>query len=315
MQPVVAEPFVAPDEIENLHEALQALMPPRSDVFLPARKFPTRDSLIRLAKEVGMEGALKGARTCDAVEHFKLQEGLCREEDRQSVRERVDGPTRDKLNDYLRDVGAFDDPDQRTVLGTVRFIATGGGPATPASGIPVVVFDDSGTRTIVLATGTSAANGAYRLPFMFREGQKRWVGVPDASSYRPKVWLDRGTDPHITKDLDVLAAGGAQGFTVSGVVTRPQPGTPGGVGVDGVDVSAYVISEGNRKLSPSVRTDRTGVYAIPTTARAGAELMVAVEDANGVFVARSMSWINAGLDVTRDLVLPVGALGPLGDRR
>lgn len=307
MQPVVAEPFVSPDEIENLHEAMQALMPPRSDVFQPARKFPTRDSLIQLAREVGMEGIYKGARTCDAVEHFKLQEGLCREEDRRSVRQRVDRPTRDKLNDYLRDAGAFDDPDQRTVLGIVRFAATAGNPATPAPGIPVAVFDESGSRTVVFATGVSAADGSYRLPFPFREGQQRWVGVPDASGYRPKVSLARGMDPRITVDLDVLAAGGSQSFNVSGVVKRPQPGTAGGVAVQGVAVSAYVVSEGNRKLLPPAVTDATGAYAIATAARAGAELMVAVEDANGVFVARSMSWINAGLDVTRDLVLPAAS--------
>ena len=105
MQPVNSIPTF-PEDIVNLHEALQALMPPRSDYFKPAGDFPTRDDLVKLARYVGMEGENYGASTSKAVKFFQAQEGL---EPRRAGS--MDKATADKMNEYLQDLGAFDHPD------------------------------------------------------------------------------------------------------------------------------------------------------------------------------------------------------------
>ena len=164
MQAVISYP-VSPEDILNLHEALQALMPPNSDVFKPAGDFPTREHLVKLARRVGMEGEAYGADTGKAVAFFQQQEGL--ETRRPGA---LDPATADKMNQYLKDIGAFDEPDQRVVAGMLR-LASG----APVNGASVCVFDASGSRTVVLNRGVTDNEGRYELPFLFADGHVQFI--------------------------------------------------------------------------------------------------------------------------------------------
>lgn len=297
MQPVTSIPTF-PEDIVNLHEALQALMPPRSDYFKPAGDFPTRDDLVKLSRYVGMEGENYGAYTSKAVTFFQSQEGL---EPRRAGS--MDKVTADKMNEYLQDLGAFDDPDSRVVFGQVRYASAGGTAGAPAPDVPVYVFDESGSRTVVLNKGATNADGRYELPFMFSDGQKRWVGVPVAGGgFDPKAQMSRDPDHKIERNLVVPQVVVTQDFTVQGVVRRAQGEPDAGTPVPNVTVTTFVGSESNRKLTPSATTDASGLYVIKSTAKAGATLFVAIESAAG-FAVRSSSWTNTGGITTRDLEL------------
>ena len=296
MQPVTSLP-TSPEEIVNLHEALQALMPPRSDYFKPAGEFPTKDDLIKLARYVGMEGENYGLYTGKAVKFFQAQEGL---EPRRAGS--MDKKTADKMNEYLQDLGAFDDPDKRVAFGQVRY-ATGGTTGAPAPDTPVYVFDESGSRSVVLNRGSTNSDGRYELSFMFAVGQKRWVGIPVAGGgFDPKAQLSRDSGKRIEENLVVPQVVVTQDFTVQGTVRRAQGQPDAGTPVPNVTVSTFVGSESNRKLTPSATTDANGLYEIKSTAKAGATLFVAIESAAG-FAVRSSSWTNTGGITTRDLEL------------
>ena len=297
MQPVTSIPTL-PEDIVNLHEALQALMPPRSDYFKPAGDFPTRDDLVKLARYVGMEGENYGASTSKAVKFFQAQEGL---EPRRAGS--MDKATADKMNQYLQDLGAFDDPDKRVVFGQVRYAPAGGTTGAPAHDTPVYVFDESGSRTVILNKGSTNSDGRYELSFMFSDGQKRWVGVPVAGGgFDPKVQLTRDRDHRIEKNLVVPQGVVTQDFTVQGAVRRAQGEPDAGMPIPNVTVSAFVASESNRKLTPSGTTVASGQYMIRATAKAGATLFVAIESSTG-FAVRSSSWTNTGGTTTKDLEL------------
>lgn len=297
MQPVTSIPTF-PEDIVNLHEALQALMPPRSDYFKPAGDFPTRDDLVKLARYVGMEGENYGASTSKAVKFFQTQEGL---EPRRAGS--MDKATADKMNQYLQDLGAFDDPDKRVVFGQVRYAPAGGTTGAPAHDTPVYVFDESGSRTVILNKGSTNSDGRYELSFMFSDGQKRWVGVPVAGGgFDPKVQLTRDRDHRIEKNLVVPQGVVTQDFTVQGAVRRAQGEPDAGMPIPNVTVSAFVASESNRKLTPSGTTVASGQYMIRATAKAGATLFVAIESSTG-FAVRSSSWTNTGGTTTKDLEL------------
>ncbi len=297
MQPVISIPTF-PEDIVNLHEALQALMPPRSDYFKPAGEFPTRDDLVKLARYVGMEGENYGASTSKAVKFFQAQEGL---EPRRAGS--MDQVTADKMNEYLQDLGAFDDPDKRVVFGQVQYAPAGGTTGAPAPDTPVYVFDESGSRTVVLNRGSTNSDGRYELSFMFSDGQKRWVGVPVAGGgFDPKVQLNRDPDHKIEKNLVVPQVVVTQDFTVQGIVRRAQGEPDAGTPIPAVTVSAFVASESNHKLTPSGTTDASGQYVIKATAKAGATLFVAIESSSG-FAVRSSSWTNNGGTTIKDLEL------------
>jgi hypothetical protein len=72
----VSSTLTFPDDIVNLHDVLQVLMPPRSNYFTPAGNYPTIADLVKLARYVGLEGENYGAQTENAIEFFQLQEGL-----------------------------------------------------------------------------------------------------------------------------------------------------------------------------------------------------------------------------------------------
>ena len=85
---VVSDPSIEQD-ISNLHDALQFLLPPQSDFIKPAgTKYTTPASLAKLSVNIGRETILQlGALTLDAVELFKLQEGLASPEDDRFTRQ------------------------------------------------------------------------------------------------------------------------------------------------------------------------------------------------------------------------------------
>ena len=293
MQPVTSLPTF-PEDILNLHDALQALMPPKSDCFKPAGDWSTRDDLVKAARYVGMEGEKYGNYTLKAVAFFQKQEGI------EPIRSgEMDRPTADRMNAYLEGLGVFDDPDQRVVFGRVTFGAGG----EPATGTSVVVFDDSGTRAVVFNRGNVGGDGRYELPFAFPDGQKRWVGVPlAAGGFDPRVPLGRDKGQRIEADLVVPAAAATLDFGVQGVVRRAAGEPDGGTPLGNIVVSVFTASDANRRLAQSPATVADGAYTIRSTAPAGATLFVAIESGNG-FAVRSSSWTNAGGSTTRDLEL------------
>jgi hypothetical protein len=105
MKPV-SSTLTFPDDIVNLHDALRALMPPRSNCFKPAGDYPTIPDLEKLARNVGLEGEHYGMQTERAIKFFQHQEGL--EPNRLG---QLDDQTAAKLNEYLDASGAFDSPD------------------------------------------------------------------------------------------------------------------------------------------------------------------------------------------------------------
>ena len=293
MQPVTSLP-TWPEDILNLHDALQALMPPKSDCFKPAGEWLTRDDLAKAARYVGMEGEKYGNYTLKAVAFFQKQEGI------EPIRSgEMDRPTADRMNAYLDGLGVIDDPDQRVVFGQVTSAAGG----KPAPGTPVVVFDDSGTRPVIFNRGNADGDGRYELPFAFPDGQKRWVGVPVAAGgFDPRVALGRDKGARIQADLVLPAATATLDFGVQGVVRRAAGEPDGGQPLAGIVVSVFAASDANRRLAQSPATIADGVYTIKATAPAGATLFAAIESADG-FAVRSSSWTNQGGSITRDLAL------------
>lgn len=295
------------NEIADLQAALLWLLPPHLDFVQPrAPDYPTRNDLLKLAKNIGFETSRMGARTGDAVELFKLQFDLATPEQSEMVRQRVDEATRDKLNDFLDAQGAFDPPNARIAQGRVYYAGSGGQPGPVAPNVRVHVFDDSFSPPQVLASTVSdSASGWYEAPFDFTPAQRRWIGVPGASGYAARLELVRGNAKRIAADLVIGAAAGDLPFSVHGVLTRTPgaPGTGGGLVVGSV-VGAYFASAPGSALALSLPSDHQGHYSLTGTAPSAAGVFVGVQSADGQWLVQSGSWANAGGDVERNLELP-----------
>lgn len=301
MQRVITNP-TDPEDLANLRDALQALMPPKSDYFRPAGDYPTKDSLATLSKNLAKEREY-GVDTGHAVAFFQRQEGIpiSRDADVGDRNGVVGQFTAARLNLYLSDLGAFDPPGFRRVQGLVSSAAAG----TPLPNMSVALFDQSASPIVLLASTQTNAIGRYTMDFTFSRGQRCWVGVQVSDrTFDPNRELAEGDTRIITADLTVSIPTTDTDFTVKGTVRRPPDGTSLGLPVPDIVVAVYVASEGDRRLAVSDPTDADGQYRIAATAIATAALVVGIE-ANGVLVARSSSWGNRTGVTVRDLEVPV----------